>query len=165
MPEVREGSDMDTLKNSQVWGALFWLAISAYVTWAGQDLGIGKLHEPGSGFALYWIGLLMFAMSFAVLMQAVVGGGESIASLWAGTRWQKVLLVVVMLLVFGFFFERLGFVVCSLGLLLILMFFVDPVRPWLAIIVAFGATFGVWYVLSKLLKIQMPSGILSPWIG
>ena len=75
------------------------------------------------------------------------------------------LLIVVLLLVFGFFFERLGFVVCSLGLLLILMFFVDPVKPGLALVVSIGATFGVWYVLTKMLKIQMPNGILAPLLG
>lgn len=153
------------IANSQMWGALFWLAIAAYVTWAGQDLGIGKLHEPGSGFALYWIGLIMVALSLVTLARAVSRGSEPVGSLWAGTRWGKVLLVVVMLLVFGFFFESLGFIVCSMALLLILMFFVDPVKPWIALTVSTGATFGVWYVLSKLLKIQMPAGILSNLIS
>lgn len=153
------------IANSQMWGALFWLAIAAFVVWQGQDLGIGKLSEPGSGFALYWIGLIMFGLAFVTLMEAVNKGAPSLASLWAGTRWQKVLLVVALLLVFGFFFERLGFVVCSLGLLLILMFLVDPVKPWLALTVSFGATFGVWYALTKLLKIQMPNGILAPLLG
>lgn len=153
------------IANSQMWGALFWLSMAAFVTWTGHDLGIGKLSEPGSGFALYWIGLIWFALAFVVLLNAVIKGGPSLASLWSGTRWQKVLLVVVLLLVFGFFFERLGFIVCSLGLLLILMFFVDPVKPWLAVVVSFGATFGVWHVLTKWLKIQMPSGILASLLG
>lgn len=151
--------------NAQMWGALFWLAIALFVTWAGRDLGLGKLSEPGSGFALFWIGLIMTALSLFTLVQAVTKGSESLASLWKGTRWQKVLLIVVLLLVFGFFFERLGFVVCSLGLLLILMFFVDPVKPGLALVVSIGATFGVWYVLTKMLKIQMPNGILAPLLG
>jgi hypothetical protein len=41
------------------------------------------------------------------------------------------------------------------------MWFVDPVRWWLAIIIAFAATFGVWAALTKWLKIQLPSGILN----
>ncbi len=151
--------------NAQMWGALFWLAIAIFVTWAGRDLGLGKLHEPGSGFALFWIGLIMSGLAVVTLIEAFRGKPESLASLWHGTRWEKVLLIVGLLLVFGFFFDWLGFVVCSLGLLLILMFFVDPVKPWLALVVSFGATFGVWYVLTKWLKIQMPNGILAPWLG
>ena len=156
---------MNGISNSQMWGALFWLAIAAYITWAGHDLGVGKLHEPGSGFALYWIGLIMFSLAFVTLMDAVIKGSESVGSLWRGTRWPKVLIIVGLLLVFGFFFERLGFVVCSLGLLLILMLFIDPVKPWLALIVSFGATFSVWLAMTKWLKIQLPNGILAPMLG
>ncbi len=151
--------------NAQIWGGLFWLAIGAFVTWAGHDMGLGRLSEPGSGFALFWIGLIMFTLAFTIVMEGVVKGGESIAELWKDTRWEKVLVVTSLLLVFGFLFEYLGFVICSLGLLLVLMFFIDPVKPWLAVLVSFGATFGVWYVLTKWLKIQMPNGILAPWLG
>ena len=61
--------------------------------------------------------------------------------------------------------ETIGFVICSLVLLLVLMRVVDPV-PWpTALLVSFGATFGMWYCLNKLLMIQLPNGWLSPWLG
>ena len=41
------------------------------------------------------------------------------------------------------------------------MWFVDPVSGGWRILVAGGATFGVWAVLTKLLKIQLPAGILA----
>lgn len=215
-------------KNAQLWGGLFWLAIAAYVTWSGKDLGLGKLSEPGSGFALFWIGLIMCALSASVIVQAVFKGSETLSSYWEGTRWPKILMVVILLLVFGFYFERLGFVICAIGLLLVLMRDVDPLTwrvlpsvillalaflvdfaayvpglagllarvppapfglgtmhmivaafalllvnlqpgdavKWpLALVVTFGAAFGVWYVLTKLLKIQMPNGVLAPLLG
>jgi hypothetical protein len=49
----------------------------------------------------------------------------------------------------------------TLALLLTLMWFVDPVKWWLAPVIAVGATFGVWAVLTKWLKIQLPAGLLS----
>ena len=149
------------VRNAQMWGGLFWLAIGAYVTWAGRDLGLGRLAEPGSGFAFFWIGLIMCALAASVIVQAVLTGSENIASLWDETRWEKVLLVTVMLLVFGFLFEYLGFIVCALAMLLILMFFIDPVEPKLALIVSIGSTFLVWAALTEALKIQLPAGILA----
>jgi putative tricarboxylic transport membrane protein len=149
------------IRNSELWGGLFWLAIGGYVIWAGRDMGLGNLHEPGSGFAFYWIGILMCALSLAVIGQALLSGGPTLASLWAGTRWPKVLLVVVLLLIYGVGFQTIGFIPCTLALLLILMWFVDPVRWWLAIIIALAATFGVWAALTKWLKIQLPSGLLN----
>lgn len=215
-------------KNAQLWGGLFWLAIAAYVTWAGKDLGLGKLSEPGSGFALFWIGLGMCALSASVIVQAIVKGSETLASYWEDTRWPKVLMVVVLLLVFGAYFERLGFIICAVGLLLVLMRDVNPldwrvlpsaillglallidvvqsvpalasyvshipplpfglgtmhmivlgiilllvnlrhgdaVRWSMALPITFGSAVGVWWLLTKALKIQMPNGVLTPLLG
>jgi len=153
------------IRNSELWGGLFWLAIGAFVIWAGRDMGLGRLHEPGPGFAFYWIGILMCALSLGVIGQAIVSGGATLASLWAGTRWRKVLVVVGLLLVYGAGFQALGFIPCTLALLLALMWFVDPVDGRLATTVAVIATFGVWFALTKWLKIQLPAGILSGILG
>jgi putative tricarboxylic transport membrane protein len=153
------------IRNSELWGGLFWLAIGAFVIWAGRDMGLGRLHEPGPGFAFYWIGLLMCALSLGVIGQAFVSGGPTLSSLWAGTRWRKVLAVIGLLLVYGVGFEAIGFIPCTLALLLVLMWFVDPVDWWLAVIIAVIATFGVWAALGKWLKIQLPAGILAGIVG
>jgi putative tricarboxylic transport membrane protein len=153
------------IRNSELWGGLFWLAVGAFVIWAGRDMGLGRLHEPGSGFAFYWIGILMCALSLGVIGQALVSGGPALSSLWAGTRWGKVLAVTGLLLVYGVGFEAIGFIPCTLALLLVLMWFVDPVDWWLATIIAVIATFGVWAAMTKWLKIQLPAGILAGIIG
>ncbi len=136
------------IRNSELWGGLFWFAVGAYVIFAGRDMGLGGLHEPGAGFAFYWVGILMCALAASVVGQAVISGGPTLASLWAGTRWAKVLVVVALLLAYGVAFEPVGFVLCTMALLLVLMWFVDPVRWWVAILVAVAATGGVWLALS-----------------
>lgn len=153
------------IRNSELWGGLFWLAIGAFVIWAGRDMGLGRLHEPGSGFAFYWIGILMCGLALAVIGQALVSGGPQLSSLWVGTRWRKVLVVIGLLLIYGVGFEAIGFIPCTLALLLVLMWFVDPVDWWLALIVAVIATFGVWAALTKWLKIQLPAGLLAGILG
>jgi len=45
------------------------------------------------------------------------------------------------------------------------MWFVDPVRWWVAILVAGGSTAGVWLALTKWLKIQLPAGVLAGILG
>jgi putative tricarboxylic transport membrane protein len=148
-----------------MWGGLVWLVLGIFVAFQGYELGLGQTREPGSGFAIFWLGLLTAAFAASIVFSAIKNGSEDLASLWHGTRWGKVALIIVLLLVFGFLFERIGFVVCSLALLLVLMRVVDPV-PWTtALLVSFGATFGIWYVMNKLLLIQLPNGWLSPWLG
>jgi putative tricarboxylic transport membrane protein len=149
------------IRNSEFWGGLFWLAIGAFVIWVGRDLGLGRLQEPGPGFAFYWIGIAMCALALAILGPALVSRGPSLASLWRGTRWGKVMVVIALLLAYSVLFETIGFFACTLALLLVLMWFVDPVDWWVAIIVAVLATFGVWAALTKWLKIQLPAGVLA----
>src|SRR5688572_29872840 len=107
----------------------------------------------------------MCALALSVIGQALVIGGATLGSLWAGTRWRKVLVVIVLLLVYAMGFQALGFIPCTLALLLVLMLFIDPVDWRLALILASFATFGVWAAFTQWLKIQLPAGILSGILG
>src|SRR5262249_33668488 len=149
------GRERALIRNSEFWGGLFWLALGGAIAWAGYDLGLGKLHEPGSGFMLFWLGLIMLALAACVVLTAALSGGRAISSLWSDTRWGKVLLVVAVLLVFAFAFEAVGFIPGSLALLLFLMFLIDPVDWKIAIPVSVLATVGVWAAMTKWLKIQL----------
>lgn len=145
------------VRRAGFWGGLFWLAVGAFVTWQGWQLELGTLREPGSGFLFFWLGLAICGLAAFIVLQGATGG-PLLGELWAGSRWTNVLLVIVALIAFGFLFERLGFVFCSLALLLFLMTVVDPVPLRLAVPISAVAAVGVWYVLEKVLAIQLPKG-------
>jgi putative tricarboxylic transport membrane protein len=150
---------------SELWGGLVWLAFGLWVTWEGYKIGLGELHEPGSGFAVFWLGIIATVLAVAVVVSAIANPSPSVSSLWRNTRWQKVLLVIALLLVFGFFFEKIGFIPCAFILLIVLMRVIDPV-PWpQALIVSVGSVLCVWFLLAKFLKIQLPAGLLAPLLG
>ena len=146
------------LRRAELWGGLFWLAVGAFVAWQGWLLELGSLREPGSGFVFFWLGLIISAVAVFIAIGGVRGSGPLLGDLWQGARWRNVLLVILALIAFGFLFERLGFVICSLALLLFLMTVVDPVRPVLSIPISIVAAVGVWYVLEKMLLVQLPKG-------
>jgi putative tricarboxylic transport membrane protein len=153
------------IRSSGLWGGLFWLALGSFATWAGRDMGLGQLSDPGPGFAFFWVGILMCTLAAIVIGQVLVRPDATLASLWAGTRWRKVLVVVTLLLVYGAAFPTLGFVPSTLVLLLVLMGFIDPVGWRLAVTIAVVATFGVWIALTKWLEIQLPAGIFGGLFG
>jgi putative tricarboxylic transport membrane protein len=153
------------IRSSGLWGGLFWLAVGGFVAWAGRDMGLGRLSDPGPGFAFYWVGLLTCALALIVIGQDCVHRAPPLSALWAGTRWGKVLVIIAVLLVYGAGFSAIGFIPITLALLLVLMLFIDPVDWRLALVVAVVATFGVWAALTKWLKIQLPAGVLSGWLG
>ena len=148
------------IRSAEFWGGLFWLALGAFLAWQGRDLGLGRLNDPGSGFALLWIGAIMMALASAVILGAFRHPGQSVASLWTETRWRKLALVVALLLGFALAFERIGFVPGAVVLLLALMLLVDPVDPRKAVPLAVSAPIAIWFVVTKLLKIQLPVGTL-----
>jgi putative tricarboxylic transport membrane protein len=149
------------IASAELWAALAWLALAVFVTWAGWDLGIGTAAAPGSGFLPFWAGLLMCVFALSVLWSAVTEGGPSVASLWSGVRWGNVVLMIASLAVYAALLERLGFLLATIPLLLVLLRGVDPV-PWrTAIPLAVVSTVGVWWVLKRALLIQLPSGALG----
>lgn len=152
-------------RSAELWGGLFWLALSAFVIWAGRDLGLGELRDPGSGFLLFWLGAIMAGLSGSVVLGALRAPGEPLSSLWAGTRWKRVLALTAMLLAYGFLFETVGFLAGSVLLLLGLMTFIDRVDPRAAIPVAFLVPAAIYYAITHWLKIQMPMGLLAPWLS
>ena len=153
------------IRSAEFWGGMFWLAVGAFTVWAGRDLGLGELRDPGSGFALFWIGCLMVLLSAGVLIGAFRRPGEPLAMLWHEARWRKVLTVVALLLAYGLLFEPLGFIVCSVALLLVLMLFIDRVDLRIALPLALLAPVGIWSAITHWLRIQMPPGVLLGWLG
>ena len=142
-------------------GRRLWLALSVLVVWAGIAHDVGTARSPETGFALFWTGVVMCGLSGVVLVAGIREGGATLASLWAGTRWPKVLMVVVLLVAFMLLFNMLGFLLSTIPLMLILMRVVDPVRWTVALPLSVGVPLGAWWVLKRLLLIQLPSGIFE----
>jgi putative tricarboxylic transport membrane protein len=153
------------IRSSELWGGLFWFALGTYVVWAGLRLGLGAVNDPGPGFVLFGLGLLTMALAASICLGALRDPGEPLAALWRDTRWQKVLLVVALLVAYGLAFDTVGFIIASTVLLLVLMLFIDPVRLIVAIPVALLTPPFIWYVITRYLKIQIPTGLLSGVLG
>ena len=155
--EARRG----LLGSSELWGGLVGLALGIFVIWAGQKLKIGSINDPGSGFVLFYTGILMCLFAGTIVVAAITEGGPSVASLWAGTRWTKPLVVIVCLAAFSFLLQPLGFLLATIPLLLLLLRVIDPVRWTLAIPLAVLAPLCVWWVLKHALLIQLPAGMFN----
>jgi putative tricarboxylic transport membrane protein len=158
---AREGERAVKIDNTELWSGLVGLALSIFVVWSGYSLKLGTINDPGSGYVMFYAGLLMIVFSLITLYSAVKDGGPTFLSLWRDVLWTKPLLVIALLIAFTLVFETVGFLVSTTILLIALLRVIDPV-PWIrAIPIALLVPFICWYVLQKLLLIQLPSGILG----
>ena len=149
------------IDNSELWSGLVALALSLFVVWSGIDMGMGSITDPGSGYVLVYAGLLMIVFSAIMLYSAVKDGGPTFVSLWRDVLWTKPLIVIVLLIAFTLAFETLGFLISTIILLIVLLRVIDPV-PWVrAISIAVLVPLTCWYVLVKLLLIQLPAGVFQ----
>src|SRR3982074_36787 len=149
------------LNNSELWGGLIGLTLGVFVIWSGLKLKLGSINDPGSGYVLFYTGILMCLFALTVIVAAVTEGGPSFGSRWEGARWTKPLTIIAGLTCFSFAREPLGFLLSAIPLMLLLLRAIDPVRWTLAIPLAVLAPLGVWRVLKRAVLIQLPSGIFE----
>lgn len=144
-------------------GGVAWLAAGAWMAWEACDLGLGSAHDPGSGFVLFWAGLLLAALALVQLATAVRGGGDgaAIGGLWRGADWRKPLLAVVVLTGYAAALQPLGFLVSTALFLLILLLAIEPTRPPVAVLLAVGTSAAVWGLFDRLLGVGLPRGVLG----
>jgi putative tricarboxylic transport membrane protein len=149
------------LNNSELWGGVLGLALGVFVIWSGLKLKLGTINDPGSGYVLFYTGVLMCLFAASIVVAAVTEGGPTFGSRWDGARWTKPLVIIASLIAYSIALDQLGFLVSTIPLMLLLLRVIDPVRWTLAIPLAVLAPLGVWWVLKHALLIQLPSGIFE----
>jgi len=153
-----EGNVKLRLDNSELWGGLIGLGLGIFVIRSGLKLKLGTIHDPGSGFVLFYTGILICAFAATVTVAALTEGGPTFGSRWRDARWGKPLLVIACLTAFAIALDPLGFLLAAVPLTLLLMRLVDPVRWSLAIPISILVPVGMWWLLKQALGIQLPSG-------
>jgi putative tricarboxylic transport membrane protein len=156
-----DGNVKFRINNSELWGGLIGLALGGFVIWSGLRLKLGTINDPGSGYVLFYTGILMCLFATSIIVTAVTEGGPTFGSRWKDVRWTKPLMVIACLTAFAFSLDTFGFLLSAIPLMVLLLRLIDPVRWQLAIPIAVLVPLGMWWVLKRLLLIQLPSGIFE----
>jgi putative tricarboxylic transport membrane protein len=149
------------LNNSEFWTGLIGLALGLFVIRSGLKLKLGSINDPGSGYVLFYTGILMCLFSISITIAAVTEGGPTFGSRWEGARWNRPVVIIASLIAYAIALDQLGFLISTIPLMLLLLRAIDPVRWTLAVPLAVLAPVGVWWVLKYALLIQLPSGIFE----
>lgn len=149
------------LNNSEFWTGVIGLGLGVFVIRSGLKLKLGTINDPGSGFMLFYIGLLMCAFAVTIVLASVTEGGPTFGSRWEEARWSRPVLIIACLVAYAFALEPLGFLIATIPLMLLLLRIIDPVRWTLAVPLAVLAPLGVWWVLKHGLAIMLPSGVFE----
>ena len=149
------------LNNSELWGGLIGFGLGIFVLRSGLKLKLGTIHDPGSGFVLFYTGILMCLFAATIIVAALTEGGPTFGARWKDARWTKPVIVIACLIAFAVALDWVGFLLSAIPLTLALMRLIDPVRWPLAVPVAIAVPAGMWWLLKHGLGIQLPSGIFG----
>ena len=141
-------------------GTLFWIAVGLLASYGATRLGVGSITDPSAGFIFFWSGLILIVLSLIVFVDAVRSFENTLQQL-PEINWPKIALVLVALLLYAFFLEKLGFVFTTFVLMTFLLGCIQS-AGWLRSFAVAGAAALTAYAIFELwLKIRLPKGIVG----
>jgi len=142
---------------------IFWLCIGLGLCIWSSAYPIGTLTQPGSGFLPFGLGALVTLFSIILIgssAKSKAETGEKSVPLSMG-RWKKVVSTILVLVIAGLFFEKVGYLLTFFFLSLFLMI-IAGLRSWRQIVlIAFFTTLGIYLCFVLLLKQPLPTGFLG----
>jgi putative tricarboxylic transport membrane protein len=140
--------------------AVFWVAVGILLCYGATRLGVGSVTEPGSGFIFFWSGLLLLVLSLIVAAESIRGSAEPLQEI-GRMNWIKIGLVLLSLLLYAFFLERLGFMLTTFVVLSFLLGLIEGTNSGRSFGVAAAAALGSFAIFELWLKIRLPKGIFG----
>ncbi len=145
-------------------GSIFWLAVGLISAYGALQLGFGNWHEPGSGFLPFLAACFVTFMALIIFVQSFMRGRtleKGLSALWKDVNWRRPLSIALIILVYIFVLESLGFLLTNF-LLLFLLFKKVEKLAWIKAVVYPALTVTISYVLFHvILKSTLPRGFLG----
>jgi putative tricarboxylic transport membrane protein len=140
---------------------LFWLALAVPAAVEAWRLHVGTLRAPGAGFLPFYAAILLGALALVSLVQDLKTMSGPASALWGGVRWGRWGTMVVALFLYVAFLERLGFLLTTFLLMLVLFRLLEAYR-WTTVLLCALLTMGTAYVFFVvLLDSRLPVGPLG----
>jgi len=151
-------------------GVLALLLAAVYAVDAWQTLSMGRWHKPGAAIFPIALGLLLAIAAISVLLEKHGGADDPMPatfSLPAGADLRRLLKVMAAFALYFLAMPLLGNLIASALFLLAAMWLLsdDPNKSAMRLslyAVAMALMFEVFFV--RLLKVQMPAGVLKQWL-
>ena len=106
-------------------------------------------------------GLLICGFSVITFFRAFFDQSAEVEKVWAGVKFQKLIFVTLMLLLYGVLINTLGFIICSLLLMMITVRYVGSQTWRRAILVSILSSVGSYFLFEVWLSVPLPRGILE----
>ena len=138
--------------------AVLALAFSVMALYESAKLPFGTVHRPGQGFFPLWISAVLFLLGLFLLFQALTL--HSSTGREGSARIAKVAALLVVLALYTFLLDPLGYPLCTFLLVLFMLRATEPQRWTVALSMAALTAVGSYVVFAIWLSVPLPRGPL-----
>ena len=149
------------MKRTYVIVNIFWLVLSTAVCVESWSLKVGGLHNPGPGFLPFYTAILLGLLALISLLQTLKGAKGSASEIWGGIQFGKLSILLGALFLYVLLLDRLGFLLGTFLLLLVLFRIVEPYGWKTVLFSSLLTTVGTYLFFVILLESRLPRGFLG----
>jgi putative tricarboxylic transport membrane protein len=150
------------MKNGDRFSALFFLVFSLAVCWKAVDIGMGSLHQPGPGLAIFGAGASLGILSLWVLVRSFMSKQVDAHSQEIRSLKKRIfLLVCVSLFIYALAAPWLGFPVSTFLFSLFILRLIKLQPWWQTLLTAALITIGNYLLFVTWLGLSLPKGIFN----
>jgi putative tricarboxylic transport membrane protein len=150
------------MRRTDFLSAVTLLALALATLLEASKLPFGRVGSPQAGFFPLILAVFLAIFSLVFLAQAIgVYKAEPGGSRRGPTTWNKIVLAIGALVVFGLLFESLGYVISTFLFIAFLLRVVERQKWSLVVVVAFVTSLATYLVFGLLLNTPLPAGILG----
>jgi hypothetical protein len=148
------------MKSRDQLSGLFWLALAIFVCAESSQVTVGTFHSPGPGFFPFWLGILLGAFSILLLLKNLLSKEkEKIGSVWKAANWGRVLLVPLSLFAYALLLPKLGYLLSTSGLMILLFVAIERRKIWMDILIAVTVVLVSYLIFHLWLGVSLPKGL------
>jgi putative tricarboxylic transport membrane protein len=149
------------MKKNDCITSVIWFCAGLFITVYAPRFKLGTASEPGSGLMPFVSGIVICVSSTITFLISIANTSGSIKKVWENIHIRKLLFIFIVLLLYAFMMEKIGFILCTFAMVLLLVRFVDP-QSWLKSLITAGVSSTAAYILFETwLQAQLPKGIFG----
>ncbi len=143
--------------------AIFFLVVGVFFALYARSVEIGSWNEPGPGFLPFWGGLVLTAMSIALLLRTFWGKLPPITQSFfpRPDSWKRVAATFAALVAYNLLLNPLGFTLTTLFFIGFLVRFIFPQTWTRTLVVALLGALAARLLFINFLETQLPRGFLG----
>jgi putative tricarboxylic transport membrane protein len=150
------------MRRSTIAASLILAGLAGLILFEASRLAFGSIRVPQTGFFPSILATLLLFFSIALLVQTRrQAGGESREPPIKSEAWIRISITLAAMLGFALVLEKLGFLLSTFTLMLLLLRVIEAQKWSRVIAVALATALISYFLFARLLNIPLPGGVLE----